>query len=167
MHPRSELPWRGLKAHRRDLSHTVLRQGLQGPRSFPSCPAHSTDLREKRMSRSLLGTGNYPGGPLGPILSGCTLTLPLNPSNKASVIPSTGPALIRAQTHSDTDREINKTTSAYIWNVDLCLESKPWKCCPKIHVHNQRETIYTVRQYLYFHFQEMSHVPAFFVRYTI
>lgn len=92
--------------------HTPLwDQGSRGLWSFPFCLPHSPHLREKRVSRSLLGTGNYPWDPLGPILSGCTLTLSLNPFNKARVIPTTGPercALIRAHTHSNTHRVRDK-----------------------------------------------------------
>lgn len=58
------------------------------PQIFPICLPHLSGFeRKERVSRSLLGTGNYLWGPLGPILSGCTLTLSLNPLQQSQSNP--------------------------------------------------------------------------------
>lgn len=105
LHPRSELscgrvkrpPWWPVTHH-----SEIMVPGA--PDLFYSTPRTPQIWAKKKVSRSLLGTGNYPWGPWGPILSGCTLTRSLNPFNKARVIPTTGAeqqTLIRAPTHSN------------------------------------------------------------------
>lgn len=109
LNPRSELPCRMVKGL---LCWPVTRHfedhGSRGRWSLLSCLPHFSHLSRKRVSRSLLGAGNYPSGPLGPILSGCTLTSALNPFNKAGLIPTTGDGLcasVTVQTHSSTHRQ--------------------------------------------------------------
>lgn len=141
--------------------------GSRGPWSFPFCPPHSPDLSGKRVSRSLLGAGNYPWGPLGPILSGCTLTLSLNPFNKARVIPTTGLeqcALIRAQTHSNTHRVRDKDHRSIYLKYRCLIGIETLKTGSAIYMFHllwyiQLESVYTIAQY-WFVYQEK-------LRYTV
>lgn len=137
LNPRSELPCRMVKGL---LCWPVTRHfedhGSRGRWSLLSCLPHFSHLSRKRVSRSLLGAGNYPSGPLGPILSGCTLTSALNPFNKAGLIPTTGDGLcasVTVQTHSRTRRQGPQVHTFEIytskWNRNLgnnqgmCMQS--------------------------------------------